>query len=58
VRPPRDEWAGRCVLDAPLRDDDLGFEEGIDLLDVEQLVRTRPFKFSMNGFFRGEPGSM
>ncbi len=46
------------VLDAPGLDNDLGLEEGAELLDVEQLVADRPLKDSMYGFSQGEPGSM
>jgi hypothetical protein len=47
------------VLDAPGFDDDLGFEERAELLDVEQLVaRPTVETLSTEEFSQGEPGSM
>lgn len=46
------------VLVPPTLDNDLGLEQGPELLDVEQFVAYASVKLSMNGFSHGEPGSM
>lgn len=46
------------VLDAPGLHDDLGFEQGSELVDVEELVAGAAVERLREGFSHGELGSM
>lgn len=54
----RDVRAVVVVVDAPVLDERLGFEQVVDVLAVQESSRSRPLNDSIHAFCHGEPGSM